>query len=61
VINPEKGYIMTCNNRPVTEDYKYYDEIGQLYLYGRSDRLSELIESSIASGRKLTADDMLSW
>lgn len=53
--NPEKGYIVTANHAIVDEDYPYlltfYWDNGN-----RGQRITELIEETIAQG-KVTADD----
>jgi penicillin G amidase len=43
-LNPAKGYLVSCNNRPVPADYPYF--LGNAFMNGyRARRLSEMIES----------------
>lgn len=49
-LNPERGYILNCNNKIVTDDYPHF--LGNAWMNGyRARRLTELIESR----------DKLSW
>ncbi|EEG76056.1 penicillin acylase family protein [Dethiobacter alkaliphilus] len=56
IYNPERGYIMTANNRPAGEDYPY--EIGKFFFPYRAERLDELIQGQIASGDAFTLEQM---
>ncbi|MBU9710550.1 penicillin acylase family protein [Evansella tamaricis] len=56
IINPEKGYIMTANNKPVDDDYPY--EIGRSFYPYRAERLDEIIEEQIENGVPFTVDQM---
>ena len=43
-LNPERGYILNCNNKIVAEDYPHF--LGNVWMNGyRAGRLTELIES----------------
>lgn len=58
-LNPAKGYLVNCNNRPVPEDYPYF--LGNAFMNGyRARRLSEMIESqpkiSAADCQKMQVD-----
>ncbi|OMJ65638.1 hypothetical protein SteCoe_37867 [Stentor coeruleus] len=53
-INPEKGYIVTANNRPVTHMYKHFNSFGGEHFDGRAKRISVLIDSLIDSKQKIT-------
>ena len=55
--NPEKGYIVTANNRQVSDNAKH-DYGAMMIATARSLRITEMIEQGIASGRKFTIDDM---
>ncbi|QOY36961.1 penicillin acylase family protein [Anaerobacillus isosaccharinicus] len=56
IINPERGYIMTANNKPVDDEYPY--EIGRSFYPYRAERLTELIEDTIASDELFTIEKM---
>ncbi|UCZ52988.1 penicillin acylase family protein [Bacillus shivajii] len=56
LMNPEQGYIMTANNKPVDDDYAY--EIGRSFHPYRAERLDELIQTQIAAGELFTVEDM---
>lgn len=56
VINPESGYVITANQKPVGDDYPY--EIGRSFFPYRGVRLKELIESHIADEEDITLEDM---
>jgi penicillin amidase len=44
-LNPEKGYLLTCNHKIIPDDYPHH--LGDVWMNGyRARRLSELIESS---------------
>src|SRR5699024_12385840 len=53
VVNPDKGYIATANNKRTPEDYPYHisNVWAQPYIY---DRISEVLEAN----DNLTLDDM---
>lgn len=55
-MNPEQGYIMTANNKPVDDQYPY--EIGRSFHPYRAERLNEMIQSQIDLGEPFTIDDM---
>jgi penicillin amidase len=51
-LNPEQGYLVTCNNRLVSDDYAYF--LGNAWMNGyRARRISEMIESQ----PQLTCDE----
>jgi penicillin amidase len=51
-LNPEQGYLVTCNNRLVPDDYAYF--LGQAWMNGyRARRIAEMIESH----PQLTSDE----
>ncbi len=44
-VNPERGYVSTANQAPVTADYPYY--LGRFYAdFNRNSRIKEILESS---------------
>lgn len=56
--NPPTGYVAVVNNKTVGDDYPYnltYDWFHPGY---RARRVNELLQNLIASGRKLTSEDM---
>jgi penicillin amidase len=56
--NPERGYIVTANQAVVNED-KYPYTLTTDWGYGsRSQRITDLIESKIKGGGKISTDDM---
>ena len=57
-INPEKGYLINCNNIYAEDGYKWYNSIGIEYKNGRCERADEVITEKIKSGHKFTLDDM---
>lgn len=58
VLNPEKGYFVSANNRIVPETAKY--DIGAtMPSTGRAVRIVELIEQGIAAGKKFDENDMI--
>ncbi|MFD5709628.1 penicillin acylase family protein [Streptomyces pharetrae] len=55
--NPERGYIVTANQAAVGEDYPY--TLTTDWGYGtRSQRITDLIESKIKGGGKISTEDM---
>lgn len=56
VMNPDSGYIMTANHKPVGDDYDY--EIGRSFFPYRGLRLKEMIENQINTGDDFTLEDM---
>ncbi|MCQ4208715.1 penicillin acylase family protein [Streptomyces longispororuber] len=55
--DPERGYIVTANQAVVGEDYPY--TLTTDWGYGtRSQRITDLIESKIKDGGKISTDDM---
>jgi penicillin amidase len=58
VMNPAKGFIVAANNNPCTADYKHFYSLGSEYSQGRAERITELLQALINSGRLLKAEDM---
>ena len=56
-VNPEKGYIVTANNRQVPE-HSLYDYGAGNGPTGRSKRIDEIIRNQIAYGKKFTLKDL---
>ena len=58
VLNPEKGYLVNANSKNHTDDYPYLiaNEWGLDY---RTDRIHQIIQSSIEAGRKLDINDFI--
>ncbi len=54
IVNPESGYIMTANNKPVDDEYPY--EIGRSFYPYRAERLDEMIQEQIVSGEPFTLE-----
>ena len=57
MVNPDKGYIVSCNNFNGSERSKYGVSHAFAFVHRRV-RISEMIESLINSGKKLTVKDM---
>ena len=56
IADPEKGYVVTANNKP-SEIFK--DGIVDISIYtARADRLEQMVKEVINSGKKITKDDM---
>ncbi|MBK6328308.1 MAG: penicillin acylase family protein [Chloroflexi bacterium] len=56
VLNPEKGYIVTANHAIVDETYPFL--ITRDWADGdRGQRIVDMVEATLASGQKFTADD----
>jgi len=56
-VNPERGYIVTANNRQVPEN-SLYDYGAGNGPTGRSKRIDEVIRKQIASGKKFSLKDV---
>ena len=57
VVNPEKGYLVTANNK-VAGKY-YLDDFSKYSIYtARADRIQAMIEEVIQSGEKFTVQTM---
>jgi penicillin G amidase len=56
-INPERGYIVTANNRQVPEN-SLYDYGANNLPTGRSSRIDEMIRNQIKSGDKISLADL---
>lgn len=56
-VNPEKGYIVTANNRQVP-DNALFDYGASQMATGRSQRIDEMIRLQIASGKKFALQDL---
>ncbi len=53
VLNPQQGYVVTCNHRLVPDDYPYF--LGEVWMNGyRARRIVEVLESK----GQLSIDDM---
>lgn len=59
VMNPEKGYIVSANNRIIARNYKHYYGIGHEFADARAERISELIEGLIKSKVLVTSKEMV--
>lgn len=59
VVNPEKGFIVMANNMVTGPDYKYFQTMGRYFSHGRSERITEIIQEQIDSGKKFTASQQL--
>lgn len=56
-INPERGYIMTANNRQVPDNAA--TDVGATQMStGRSQRIDEVLKTLVSSGEKITPADM---
>ena len=56
-VNPERGYIMTANNRQVPDNVKL--DVGATQMStGRSQRIDEVLRTLVSSGEKITPSDM---
>ena len=56
-INPKKGYIVTANNRQVS-DNAVNDFGATSTSTGRAQRIDEMIQEHIDAGKKFTTEDM---
>lgn len=54
--NPESGYIVSANNRMMAADYPHYVS-GDFAQPERAQRIEQLIQEKIASGRPLSIED----
>lgn len=57
VINPKKGYIVTANNKPSSNNIKY-DYVRSGKPTGRAKRINNLIKSFIDNNKKIGVDDV---
>ena len=55
--NPEKGYIVIANSRQAPDTSKY-DYGSTIMCTARQQRIVELLEQGIRSGKKFTVEDM---
>jgi len=55
VLNPDKGYIVTANNR-VSSDNINFNNGNQIKGTNRADRITEMLEDYIKKGVKLTPE-----
>jgi penicillin amidase len=54
--NPERGYLFTCNNKVVNDDYPY--DLGNVWMNGyRASRLEDLFKTK----DKFSMDDFAEW
>jgi penicillin amidase len=58
VFNPAEGYIVTANNKVVTDDYPYFISSSWAPPY-RAERVVELLEQMTSGGRKLSRGGMV--
>ncbi len=58
IFNPENGYIVNANNKNHPDDYPYIIANNWSVPY-RHDRISQVIESYIESGRKISVQDFV--
>jgi len=57
--NPERGYVVTANNRLIGREYPYTYELAWTFAdYYRAYRIDQLIRESIAQKGKITVGDM---
>ena len=57
VVNPEKGFLVNCNNFVASDRMKY--GVSHAFAFNhRKVRITELIEEFIRSGKKIVATDM---
>jgi penicillin amidase len=57
VVNPDKGYLVNCNNFLSTDRMEY--GLSHAFTFNhRKVRISEMIEEVINNSRKITVDDM---
>lgn len=59
LINPKKGYIITANNKMVSENF--ISEYHGLFMFGRATRIKELIEDKIKKEEKISLQDSISF
>jgi len=58
VLNPEKGYIITANNRIVLDHVKH--DAGATFMStARAERIEEALEKKIRKGGNMTVKDMI--
>lgn len=51
-LNPQRGYLITCNNKPISDDYAHF--LGDVWMNGyRARRLEQLFQEK----KKLSEDD----
>ncbi len=51
-LNPQRGYLITCNNKPISDDYAHF--LGDVWMNGyRARRIEELFQEK----KKLSKDD----
>ncbi len=54
-LNPEAGFIVTANNKIVSDEYRHF--LGNVWMNGyRAKRVTDLIRSQIDAGEKLTLE-----
>ncbi|WP_456272468.1 penicillin acylase family protein [Bacillus sp. AK031] len=56
IVNPDRGYIVTANNKPVDDSYPY--EIGRSFYPYRAERITEMIETKISKNELFKLEDM---
>lgn len=59
LINPIKGFIVTANNRPTSINYIH--EYSGEHLYGRSERINQLLNQKISKNEKISIEDNINF
>ena len=59
IINPSKGYIVTANNKMVSENF--IEDYDGLHIYGRAKRINEMIQQKISKNEKISLKDNLEF
>lgn len=55
LFNPRKGYIVTANNKVVSDNFKY--EFSGMYQFTRAYRIKEMIEDKLSKNEKFSIED----
>ncbi len=59
-VNPEQGYVISCNHRIVGPDYKHY--LGSAFKFGaRAIRVKTLLDETYKKNKVLTLEDFAKW
>jgi len=61
IINPERGFIVTANNKVISEDYPYPLHNQSWGMKYRAARITTLIEKQIEAGVKFSVQDMVDF
>lgn len=59
VINPSKGYIITANNKPESDNF--VADYHGLFMFSRAKRIKQLLTEKINSGNKISIKDNLDF